>query len=132
MSVGDGDISQFLVDKRARTSAERFNIKSEFAVVAKLCLHWASAKLYTDLPAYEEVALGSVGRIADELALLRPRGDGDFEFVRAGAAVEAKIGKHFPTRAIGDLTHNYRIAFARCVADALAQRRPVLSLARCV
>jgi diguanylate cyclase (GGDEF)-like protein/PAS domain S-box-containing protein len=132
MGSGGSDISQCLADNVRKLSPGDFNIQSEFPIVPKLCFHWASANLFTDLPSYEDVALGSVGRIADELALLRPRGDGDFEFLRAGAAIEAKIGKPFQGRCVSDLPLNYRVAFASCLSDAIAQRRPVLALARCV
>jgi diguanylate cyclase (GGDEF)-like protein/PAS domain S-box-containing protein len=132
MSFGVGDISQYCPDESKNASAEDFIIRSEFPDVAKLCLRWTSAGLYTDLPCYEDVALGGVGRIADELALLRPLGDGDFELLRAGPALEAKIGKHRAGRRTSALALNYRVAFMSCLSDALLQRRPVLALARCV
>ena len=97
-----------------------------------LCLTWASAILYSDLPSYEDVALGGVGRISDELALLRPLADGDFEFVRAGAAVENKIGKPLKLARTSELALNYRVAFESCLQEAIAARRPALALARCV
>src|SRR5260370_7231452 len=107
MGSGGSDVSQCLTDNSGKLSPDHFNIQSEFPIVPKLCFHWASANLLTDLPSYEDVALGSVGRIADELALLRPHGDGDFEFLRAGAAIDATLGKHFPGPRARHLPLNY-------------------------
>jgi diguanylate cyclase (GGDEF)-like protein/PAS domain S-box-containing protein len=132
MSVAGCDILQYSAENKNRFAIEDLNIQSEFKDVEALCLQWISANLSSDLPPYEDVALGGVGRIADELALLRPIAPGDFEFVRAGAAFENKIGKSLQRQKLSGLALNYRVAFENCLGGAISQRRPVLALARCV
>jgi hypothetical protein len=51
-----------------------------------------------------------MGKIANELALLRPVGNGDFAFARLGAAFEGKIGKQAKLRKISELSLNYSSA----------------------
>jgi diguanylate cyclase (GGDEF)-like protein/PAS domain S-box-containing protein len=130
MSIGSSDISQYYDVDNRKFSLEDLDIPTEFLDVTRLCLQWVSATLYSDLPSYEDVALGGVGRIADELALLRPLANHDFEFVRAGAALEAKIGQAAKLR-VSDLPLNYRLAFESGSSQAISQRRPILTLARC-
>ena len=131
MSSGVGEIIHLPIEN-TKLQIEIDDIRSEFPDADRLCLHWASAKLYSDLPLYEEVALGGVGRIADDLALVRPLPSGDFEFLRAGDAFEAKIGVPLKGLKTSELALNFHVAFATGLTGALSRRRPALALAHCV
>ena len=105
---------------------------SAFSVVEKLCLRWRMARRGEELPYFEDVGLGSLGSLADDLALAEPRQSGGFIVLRAGIEVAKLLGRSLPGVAIQDLDANYRDAFTNGLSRALLERRPTLALARSV
>jgi diguanylate cyclase (GGDEF)-like protein/PAS domain S-box-containing protein len=131
MHADQREIPQNFLANRNRISIQALNIGTEFKDVAMLCRLWAVAGLYSDLPAYEDVALSGLGRLAHELALLKPAPN-DLDFMRLGAALEARLGAPLKQRRVSELDINYRVAFESCAREALRERRPAFALARCV
>ncbi len=113
-------------------SGESFEGSSAFPGVGKLCLQWRSARRHDDLPFYEDVALGSLGAMADDIALVQPSSDRTFVFLRAGAGVAKQFGRPLDTLAVTELDANYRDALTRGLGRALAGHEPTLTLARSV
>ena len=102
------------------------------AEVDKLVLRWMSARVGNDIPFYEDVALGSLGAVADRLGIVLEDGPGHFRFLRAGPEFERQIGQDMVDVLCDALAPGYRIGLLDCLRRAVAQRLPAAGLARCV
>jgi diguanylate cyclase (GGDEF)-like protein/PAS domain S-box-containing protein len=75
------------------------------------------------LPSYEEVVLGSMGRLADHMALLQGSGDA-LTIMRTGRALRQWLGQDAWDTCVSDLAPEYRSILSEAVANALASSRP--------
>lgn len=83
------------------------------------------------LPSYDEVMLGSLGRLADHVALLR-EADKSLEVLRAGRYVQEWLGDTAWDTPIAALPPDCAMALEQVVNCALHNNRPHLGVAHCV
>src|SRR5438270_10067495 len=82
------------------------------------------------LPRYEDVMLGSLGRLADHIALLK--GDGALELSRSGRYVQKWLGEERWDIPVAALSPDCATALSEAVANALDNGRPHQASAHCV
>jgi diguanylate cyclase (GGDEF)-like protein/PAS domain S-box-containing protein len=82
------------------------------------------------LPRYEDVMLGSLGRLADHIALLRY--DGALELSRSGRYVQKWLGDERWDISVAALAPDCATALIEATASALENGRPHLARAHCV
>lgn len=82
------------------------------------------------LPRYEDVMLGSLGRLADHIALLK--GDGALELSRSGRYVQKWLGEERWDIPLSELPPDCATALSEAVASALKNGRPHQASAHCV
>ncbi|MBR0957690.1 putative bifunctional diguanylate cyclase/phosphodiesterase [Bradyrhizobium japonicum] len=82
------------------------------------------------LPRYEDVMLGSLGRLADHIALLK--NDGLLELSRSGRYVQKWLGEERWDIPVAELSPDCATALSEAAASALATGRPHQASAHCV
>ncbi|MEY9185829.1 diguanylate cyclase (GGDEF)-like protein/PAS domain S-box-containing protein [Bradyrhizobium sp. USDA 326] len=82
------------------------------------------------LPRYEDVMLGSLGRLADHIALLKS--DGVLELSRSGRYVQTWLGEEAWDIPVAELSPDCAAALSEAAASALATGRPHQGSAHCV
>ena len=82
------------------------------------------------LPRYEDVMLGSLGRLADHIALLK--NDGALELSRSGRYVQKWLGEEAWDIPVAELSPDCATALSEAAASALATGRPHQGSAHCV
>ncbi|MEY9704706.1 PAS domain S-box-containing protein [Bradyrhizobium diazoefficiens] len=82
------------------------------------------------LPRYEDVMLGSLGRLADHIALLK--NDGALELSRSGRYVQKWLGEERWDIPVAELSPDCATALSEAAAIALANGRPHQASAHCV
>ncbi|QQO22742.1 EAL domain-containing protein [Bradyrhizobium diazoefficiens] len=82
------------------------------------------------LPRYEDVMLGSLGRLADHIALLRS--DGTLELSRSGRYVQKWLGEERWDIPIAELSPDCATALSEAAASALKTGQPHHASAHCV
>ncbi len=82
------------------------------------------------LPRYEDVMLGSLGRLADHIALLR--GDGALELSRSGRYVQKWLGVERWDIPLTELPPDCATALSEAATNALRNGRPHQASAHCV
>jgi diguanylate cyclase (GGDEF)-like protein/PAS domain S-box-containing protein len=82
------------------------------------------------LPRYEDVMLGSLGRLADHIALLK--GDGALELSRSGRYVQKWLGEERWDIPVAELSPDCATALSEAAASALKNGRPYQASAHCV
>ncbi len=83
------------------------------------------------LPPFEDVTLGGLGRIADNMALLRGQG-GDIEILRAGREVDAWLESEVQHTPLAMLPPDCALTLAEACASAQHNQKPYLATAHCV
>jgi diguanylate cyclase (GGDEF)-like protein/PAS domain S-box-containing protein len=83
------------------------------------------------LPAYEDVMLGSLGRLADHIVLLKDGPDG-LEVSRTGRYAQKWLGQDHCNVPIGQLSPDCATVLAEAATCALNNNRPHLASAHCV
>jgi diguanylate cyclase (GGDEF)-like protein/PAS domain S-box-containing protein len=83
------------------------------------------------LPRYEDVMLGSLGRLADHIALLKHNHE-TLEVSRTGRYVQKWLGDDRWDIPLGALPPDCATALGEAAASALANNRPYLAAAHCV
>ena len=83
------------------------------------------------LPSYEEIMLGSLGRLADHIALLKPVGS-SFEVIRAGRYFQEWVAADIANTPLDDLPPDCALASSEVALNALRSSRPHLAVAHCV
>jgi diguanylate cyclase (GGDEF)-like protein/PAS domain S-box-containing protein len=111
--------------KAARKSA----ILDDIAVLRR---KWHAALPPTaPLPPFEEIMLGSLGRLADNIGLVRTEG-GIPTLLRAGRYVQNWLGHEVRNTPISDLSPECAIALSEACDNALRLAKPHLTKAFCV
>ena len=82
------------------------------------------------LPRYEDVMLGSLGRLADHIALLK--NDGALQLSRSGRYVQKWLGEERWDIPVAELSPDCAMALSEAAASALASGRPHQASAHCV
>src|ERR1700679_4152172 len=83
------------------------------------------------LPAYEDIMLGSLGRLADHIVLLKDSPDG-LEGSRTGRYAQKWVGQDHCNVPIDHLSPDCATVLAEAAACALNNSRPYLTAAHCV
>jgi diguanylate cyclase (GGDEF)-like protein/PAS domain S-box-containing protein len=83
------------------------------------------------LPRYEDVMLGSLGRLADHIVLLK-NNDGTLEVSRTGRYVQQWLNDERWDIPISALPPDCATALGEAAANALTNNRPYLAIAHCV
>jgi PAS domain-containing protein len=83
------------------------------------------------LPRYEDVMLGSLGRLADHIALLKSS-NASFEVSRSGRFVQQWLDDHRWDIPLSVLSPDCATALAESASHAIATGRPYLGRAHCV
>ena len=105
-------------------------LPTELDDVRLIVRRWEAARSGDVLPPYEEMALGSIGRFADEIAVFRHKeGDGPF-ILRAGQRFLSVVGMPKPPQGIGALPSGFRLAISAAVDRARDAGEPRLALCR--
>lgn len=104
--------------------------QTEFDDVRLILRRWEAARGGDLLPPYEELALGAVGRFADETAVVR-FGESDSALVlRAGQRFLSIVGLPQSPSGLDALPNAFRIAIETAVAEARNFGEPRFSLCR--
>jgi len=112
--------------------ASQYGVVTEFRDVDELCFKWQVEAPIGDLPPYEQIALGSLGRLADDVALAGCGDDGEFELLYGGAAFEAWLGASLRGLRLDGLERNYRDAIGDALEAARSRRTPAATIARSI
>ena len=117
------------------TAARKISGKTEtkiFDDVSILQRKWQAALRPGDrLPRYEDVMLGSLGRLADHIVLMKEK-DGALEVSRTGRYAQQWLGDERWDVPLATLPPDCATALGEAGANALANGRPYLATAHCV
>jgi diguanylate cyclase (GGDEF)-like protein/PAS domain S-box-containing protein len=115
----------------ARRSSGKINIEM-FDDVPILQRKWQAAlRPGEKLPHYEDVMLGSLGRLADHIALLKDNNE-VLEVSRTGRYIQKWLGDDRWDIPLTALSPDCATALGEAAASALANSRPYLAVAHCV
>ena len=104
-----------------------------FGDLAVLQRKWhAAVRPGMTLPPYEDIMLGSLGRMADHFILLQTEDDKRFTVSRIGRYVQDWLGEDRWNVSLDDLPQDCSTALAESSTNALRNNRPHLSAAHCV
>ena len=107
------------------------DIATEFDDVKLILRRWHAARPDRDtLPQYEELALGSIGRFADEMAVIRRLDGGEPTFLRAGARFESIVGTPCIGKPAQALIHAYAFSITEALEAAHEAAGPRMVLCR--
>ncbi|HEY8063356.1 MAG TPA: EAL domain-containing protein [Methylosinus sp.] len=112
--------------------ASQYGVVTEFRDVDDLCFRWQVEAPAGGLPPYEQIALGSLGRLADDVALVGRDDDGAFELLYGGGAFEAWLGASLRGLRLDGLERNYRDAIRDALETAHARGTPAATIARSI
>jgi diguanylate cyclase (GGDEF)-like protein/PAS domain S-box-containing protein len=117
--------------KTPKEASEKFNTEM-FADIPVLQRKWQAARRPGEsLPRYEDVMLGSLGRLADHIALLREI-DGSHVVSHTGRYVQQWLNDDRWNLPLAALPPDCATALGEATANALANRRPYRASAHCV
>jgi diguanylate cyclase (GGDEF)-like protein/PAS domain S-box-containing protein len=115
----------------ASEPSEKFRTKL-FSDVAVLQRKWQAAlRPGVPLPFYEDVMLGSLGRLADHIALLKAEG-GSLAVSRTGRYIQSWLGEEAWDIALDALQPDCATALGEAARCALQNNQPYLAVAHCV
>jgi diguanylate cyclase (GGDEF)-like protein/PAS domain S-box-containing protein len=115
----------------AKRSSGKFNAEM-FGDVAVLQRKWQAALRPGErLPRYEDVMLGSLGRLADHIVLMKDNNDA-LEVSRTGRYIQKWLGDDRWDIPLTALPPDCATALGEAAASALANCRPYLAMAHCV
>src|SRR6202789_3252077 len=115
----------------AKKISEKFETKI-FDDVSILQRKWQAALRPGDrLPRYEDVMLGSLGRLADHIVLMKEN-DGALEVSRSGRYVQKWLDDERWDIPLAALSPDCATTLGEAAANALANNRPYLATAHCV
>jgi diguanylate cyclase (GGDEF)-like protein len=111
------------------------DLGSEFVDARIIARRWQAArtgpKVGPDgLPAYEELALGNLGRFADEMAVVRCTSGHEPVILRAGSRFETVVGSTCASTPISGLFHAFSFAIGAALDGARIKRNPHLALSK--
>lgn len=113
-------------------TASHYGVATEFRDVDELCFKWQVEAPAGGLPLYEQIALGSLGRLADDVALVERKDDGEYGFLYAGGAFEAWLGAASRGLRVDQLERNYCDPLLGALEMAGARGAPAATVARSI
>jgi diguanylate cyclase (GGDEF)-like protein/PAS domain S-box-containing protein len=115
----------------AKKSSAKFNAEM-FDDVPVLQRKWKAALRASErLPRYEDVMLGSLGRLADHIVLLKADNEA-LEVSRTGRYIQKWLGDDRWDIPLSALSPDCATALGEAAANALKNSRPYLAVAHCV
>ncbi|RWD54104.1 MAG: EAL domain-containing protein [Mesorhizobium sp.] len=102
--------------------------QTEFDDVRLILRRWQSACGTGALPPYEEIALGSVGRFSDEIAVVRRLGDEPPSLLRCGQRFRAIVGFAESARSLDELPYIFNLAIGFAINKASLASEPRLTV----
>ena len=105
---------------------ERFGFSTQFAEINHLCRRWISAKAGPRRPWYEDVALGSLGRLSDGIAIVQTPAGSRASFCIAGDKFEEIVGAPLRGLFVDDLPTKFRRVFTQVLSETSAREEPAL------
>lgn len=103
-----------------------------FSDISVLHRKWQAAlKPGRDLPFFEDVMLGSLGRLADHVMLVKDEG-APFRVSRGGRYVEQWLETEVRDTALGAVPPDCALVLSEAVSNARRSRKPHLATAHCV
>jgi len=81
------------------------------------------------LPPYEEIVLGSLGRLADHIVVVSGDTSASFKVMHAGRGINEWIGTDIAGRPVSELPPDCSLSFSEAISQALKARQPVFSIA---
>ena len=119
------------INKSSKKTSEKFNTEM-FADVPVLKRKWQAAlRPGEQLPRYEDVMLGSLGRLADHVVLLRNDG-GTLAVSHSGRYVQRWLNDDRWDVALSALPPDCATALGEAASHAMRNGRPYLAAAHCV
>jgi len=112
--------------------ARHFGIVTEFDDVEELCLEWQVQAAPERLPPYEEIGIGSLGRLADDLALATRKDDGAYQILYGGSGFEARLGAPSRRLMVDDLPRDRADALRSALDQARLRGTPAATVARSI
>jgi diguanylate cyclase (GGDEF)-like protein/PAS domain S-box-containing protein len=107
-----------------RKTIEEEILTETLSDVSTLRRKWfAALRPGEQLPSYEEVVLGSMGRLADHMALLQGSGE-TLTIMRTGRALRQWLGQDAWDTRVSDLAPEYEGILSEAAANALTSCRP--------
>jgi hypothetical protein len=86
---------------------------------------WGSIKPGQTLPQYEDVVLGSLGRLGDHLLLFSGATPAEFKVLRAGRKVREWLGADLRDTGLNDLPRDCALALSEVLAQSVEVGAPV-------
>lgn len=121
--------SAVLADARTGDDAiEELEQRTEFNDVGILLRKWKAARTLRSLPLYEDLVLGSLGKLADEIAVIRRLDNDDPFIVRAGDTFESVIQRDCHLTPLSSLPVNYQYTISSALDQARSAGEPSLRL----
>lgn len=105
-------------------------IETEFDDVRLILRRWQGAQVGDGLPPYEELTLGSIGRFADEIAVIRYDGGAGHAVLRAGQRFRSVVGLRQTSQSLCDLPHVFTLSIGSAIDQARAAGEPRLAVCR--
>ncbi|WP_202310776.1 putative bifunctional diguanylate cyclase/phosphodiesterase [Mesorhizobium sp. L-8-10] len=105
-------------------------VETEFDDVRLMLRRWQAARVGDVLPPYEEMTLGSIGRFADEVAVIRRDGDANHCVLRAGQRFRTVVGLRHSSQSLGELPHVFTLSIGSAIDQARSAREPRLAVCR--
>lgn len=112
--------------------AQQYGIVSDFDDVEELCLEWRVQASPEKLPHYEEIGIGSLGRLADDLALATRKDDGAYQILYGGSGFEAWLGAPSRRLMVDSLPRNQAGALRGALDQASLRATPAATVARSI
>ncbi|MBB4003821.1 EAL domain-containing protein [Aurantimonas endophytica] len=113
----------------------RSNIPDAFVrttALEGLYRRWLAARVGALLPPYEDVALGSLGQVAEQLALIVQDASGGFQIVRFGETFRKWLGQDGADISLDELRPECKLALGQVITTALRLGEPGRTLAHVV
>jgi diguanylate cyclase (GGDEF)-like protein/PAS domain S-box-containing protein len=110
-----------------------FGVFSEFQHVRDLCVTWRCyAEDPGQFPRFEEVAVGSLGALADDLGLIGEGRSGDLQIYYAGRSIENWLGQELRCTSLEKIEPYSAGSIRETVALATRRRAPTMQVLHCL
>ncbi len=110
-----------------------YGVFSEFEDVQDLCVTW---RCHIDdrgeFPRFEDVALGSLGALADDLGLIGQGRGGDLEIYYAGRSIETWLGQELRCTPLDSIEQYCAGSLRDTMALATRRRAPAMQVLHCL
>jgi diguanylate cyclase (GGDEF)-like protein/PAS domain S-box-containing protein len=123
-----------MASETARNISASYGIFSEFKEVGEFCITWSLQEAITPgrYPRFEELALGGLGPLADDVALMGAGRENSLEIYYGGRAIENWLGVELRGASLEKIEKNLATALRETIDLALARRHPAMQALFCL